>query len=399
MTIQMPPLKRGVKPTVKPKDGRFSPGPSRKRPGWTPDFLKDAALGRSHRSPLGKQVLKEVIDLSREVLEVPDTHRIAIVPASDTGAVEMAMWSMLGPRGVDVGAWENFGYAWITDAESQLPLEDLRIFKATYGELPDLSQYTGDRDLVFTWNGTTGGARVPNADFIPADREGVTICDATSAAFAQELPWDKLDVVTYSWQKNMGGEAGHGMLILSPHAVERLESYTPPWPMPKIFRMTKNGKLIESLFEGSTLNTPSLMCAADHIESLKWVREQGGEKGGLQWMHDRADANFELLQAWMDRTPWIENLCAVPERRSNTGVCMKIVDPRFQALSPEDQSAFASGIVKMISAEGVAYDFGSYRTAPPGFRVWASGLIDKQDIEDLIPWLEWGFETQAAAIF
>ncbi len=382
-------------PTVKPVDGRFSPGPSRKRPGWTPDFLKTAALGRSHRSPLGKQVLKEVIDLSREVLEVPDSHRIAIVPASDTGAVEMAMWSMLGPRGVDVAAWENFGYAWITDAESQLPLKDLRILKADYGELPDLSQYTGDRDLVFTWNGTTGGARVPNADFIPADREGITICDATSAAFAQELPWDKLDVVTYSWQKNMGGEAGHGMLILSPRAVERLESYAPPWPLPKIFRMTKNGKLNEALFEGSTLNTPSLMCAEDHIESLKWVREQGG----LQWMHDRADANFALLQNWMDKTPWIENLCAVPEQRSNTGVCMKIVDPRFQALSPEDQSAFASGIVKMISDQGVAYDFGSYRTAPPGFRVWASGLINKQDIADLIPWLEWGFETQVSATF
>jgi len=387
MTIQ--------KPTVKPVDGRFSPGPSRKRPGWTPDFLKDAALGRSHRSPLGKQVLKEVIDLSREVLQVPDTHRIAIVPASDTGAIEMAMWSMLGPRGVDVAAWENFGYAWITDAESQLPLKDLRILKADYGELPDLSQYTGDRDLVFTWNGTTGGARVPNADFIPADREGITICDATSAAFAQDLPWDKLDVVTYSWQKNMGGEAGHGMLILSPHAVERLESYTPPWPLPKIFRMTKNGKLNEALFEGSTLNTPSLMCAEDHIESLKWVKEQGG----LKWMHDRADANFAFLQDWMDKTPWIENLCAVPEQRSNTGVCMKIIDPRFQALDAAAQSAFASGIVKMISDLGVAYDFGSYRTAPPGFRVWASGLINKQDIEDLIPWLEWGFHTQAAAIF
>jgi len=383
------------KPTVKPVDGRFSPGPSRKRPGWTPDFLKNAALGRSHRSPLGKQVLKEVIDLSREVLEVPDSHRIAIVPASDTGAVEMAMWSMLGPRGVDVAAWENFGYAWITDAQSQLPLEDLRIFKADYGHLPDLSQYTGDRDLVFTWNGTTGGARVPNADFIPADREGVTICDATSAAFAQELPWGKLDVVTYSWQKNMGGEAGHGMLILSPRAVERLENYTPPWPLPKIFRMTKNGKLNESLFEGSTLNTPSLMCAEDHIESLKWVREQGG----LQWMRDRADTNFQILQKWMDKTPWIENLCAVPEQRSNTGVCMKIVDPRFAALSPEDQSAFASGIVAMISAEGVAYDFGSYRTAPAGFRVWASGLIEPSDIEALIPWLEWGFKTQAAATF
>ena len=384
-----------TKPTVKPVDGRFSPGPSRKRPGWTPDFLKTAALGRSHRSPLGKKVLKDVIDLTREVLQVPDTHRIAIVPASDTGAVEMAMWSMLGPRGVDVAAWESFGNAWITDAQTQLPLKDLRIFSAPYGELPDLSQYDGDRDLVFTWNGTTGGVRVPNADFIPADRKGVTICDATSAAYAQPLPWDKLDVTTYSWQKNMGGEAAHGMLILSPHGAERLESHTPAWPMPKIFRMTKNGKLNEALFEGSTINTPSLMCAEDHIESLKWVREQGG----LQWMHDRADENFALLQSWIERTPWIENLCAVPEQRSNTGVCMKIVDPRFEALDASGRSAFASAIVKLLGDEGVAYDFGSYRTAPPGFRVWASGLIAKADIEALLPWLEWGFETLAAETF
>lgn len=383
------------KPAVRPKDGRFSPGPSRKRPGWSPDFLKNAALGRSHRSPLGKKVLAEVIDLTREVLQVPDTHRIGIVPASDTGAVEMAMWSMLGPRGVDVMAWENFGYAWITDAKNQLPLDDLRVFKADYGELPPVEEYTGDRDLVFTWNGTTGGVRVPNGDFIPADREGVTICDATSAAFAQELPWDKLDVVTYSWQKNMGGEAAHGMIILSPHAVERLESHTPAWPLPKIFRMTKNGKLNEGIFKGSTINTPSLMCAEDHIESLKWVREQGG----LQWMYDRANANFKILQDWMDKTPWIENLCTVPEQRSNTGVCMKIVDPRFSALSPEERSAFASGIVKMIADEGVAYDFGSYRTAPPGFRVWASGLIDPQDIIDLLPWLEWGFAVQCENMF
>ncbi len=383
------------KPGVKPADGRFSPGPSRKRPGWTPDFLKTAALGRSHRSPLGKKVLQELIDLTREVLQVPESHRIAIVPASDTGAVEMAMWSMLGPRGVDVAAWESFGNAWITDAKTQLPLKDLRIFSADYGQLPDLSQYTGDRDLVFTWNGTTAGVRVPNGDFIPADREGVTICDATSAAFAQELPWDKLDVVTYSWQKNMGGEAGHGMLILSPHAVERLESHVPQWPLPKIFRMTKNGKLDEGLFKGITINTPSLMCAEDHIESLKWVREQGG----LDWMHARADENFALLQDWIEKTPWIENLCAVPEQRSNTGVCMKIVDPRFEALDGEGRAAFASAIVKLISDEGVAYDFGSYRTAPPGFRVWASGLIRKSDIEDFLPWLEWGYETVCAETF
>ncbi len=379
------------KPAVKPSDGRFSPGPSRKRPGWTPDFLKNAALGRSHRSPLGKQVLKRVIDLTREVLEVPDTHKIAIVPASDTGAVEMAMWSMLGPRGIDVMAWENFGYAWITDAQSQLPLEDIRIFKADYGKLPDINAYDGSRDLVFTWNGTTGGARVPNADFIPADREGITICDATSAAFAQELEWDKLDVTTYSWQKNMGGEAGHGMLVLSPRAVERLETYTPPWPLPKIFRMTKNGKLNQALFQGSTLNTPSLMCAEDHIETLEWVKKQGG----LGWMYKRADNNFKILQDWLDQTDWVENLCKVPDHRSNTGVCMEIIDPRFKSLSAAEQSDFASNIVKMIAEEGVAYDFGSYRTAPPGFRVWASGLIEPDDIKNLLPWLEWGFAVQS----
>lgn len=383
------------KPAVKPVDGRFSAGPSRKRPGWTPEILKNATVGRSHRSAIGKAKLKELIDLTREVLEVPEDYRIAIVPASDTGAVEMAMWSMLGPRGVDVAAWESFGNHWITDTKSQLPLKDLRVFTADYGELPDFSQYTGDRDLVFTWNGTTAGVKVPNADFIPGDREGVVICDATSAAFAQELPWDKLDVITYSWQKNMGGEAAHGMLILSLHAVKRLESHTPEWPLPKIFRMTKDGKLNEALFEGVTINTPSLLCVEDHIESLNWVKD----RGGLQYMHDRADENAQILWDWMDATPWIENLCAVEANRSNTGVCMKIIDPRFQALDVEGRRAFAGAIVKLLDSEGVAYDFGSYKTAPPGFRVWASGLAPKSDIEALLPWLEWGFETIAAQTF
>ncbi len=383
------------KPAVKPVDPRFSAGPTKKRPGWSLDVLSDAALGRSHRSALGKAKLKEVIDLTREVLEVPDGYRIGIVPASDTGAVEMAMWSMLGPRGVDVAAWENFGNAWITDAESQLPLEDLRIFTADYGQLPDLSQYTGDRDLVFTWNGTTAGVRVPNADFIPADREGITICDATSACFAQALDWDKLDVVTYSWQKNMGGEAAHGMIILSPRAVERLESYTPPWPLPKIFRMTKGGKLIEGIFEGATINTPSLMAAEDHLDALKWVKANGG----LQFMHDRADTNAKVIWDWIEQTDWIANLAEKEEERSNTGVCLKIVDPRFQALPKDEQAAFAKKIVSLLGTEDVAYDFGSYRTAPPGFRVWASGLIEKSDIEKLLPWLEWGFATVAAETF
>ncbi len=380
------------KPAARPADPRFSAGPTKKRPGWTFDALSDAALGRSHRSALGKAKLKEVIDLTREVLEVPADYRIGIVPASDTGAVEMAMWSMLGPRGVDVAAWENFGNAWITDAESQLPLKDLRILKADYGKLPELHKYTGDRDLVFTWNGTTAGVRVPNADFIPADREGITICDATSAVFAQQMDWPKLDVVTYSWQKNMGGEAAHGMIILSPRAVERLESYTPPWPLPKIFRMTKGGKLNEAIFEGSTINTPSLLAAEDHLDALKWVKSQGG----LQFMHDRADRNAQVLWDWMAKTDWIENLAENENERSNTGVCMKIVDPRFEALPLEERAAFAKAIVKLLGDENVALDFGSYRTAPPGFRVWASGLIEKSDLEALTPWLDYAFSVVAA---
>ncbi len=380
-----------AKPGVKPADPRFSAGPTKKRPGWSLDALSDAALGRSHRSALGKAKLKEVIDLTREVLEVPVDYRIAIVPASDTGAVEMAMWSLLGPRGVDVAAWENFGNAWITDAQS-LPLDDLRILKADYGHLPPLHDYTGDRDIVFTWNGTTSGVRVPNADFIPADREGLTICDATSAVFAQELDWPKLDVVTYSWQKNMGGEAAHGMLILSPRAVERLESYSPPWPLPKIFRMTSKGKLNEALFEGSTINTPSLLCAEDHLDALKWVKANGG----LSWMHGRADTNAQVLYDWIERTPWIENLAVNRDEWSNTGVCLKIADPRVTALPVAEQQAFAKAIVKLLGDENVALDFGAYKTAPAGFRIWASGLIEKSDLEALTPWLDWAFETVAA---
>ena len=380
-----------AKPGLKPADPRFSAGPTKKRPGWSLDALSDAALGRSHRSALGKAKLKEVIDLTRDVLEVPADYRIAIVPASDTGAVEMAMWSLLGPRGVDVAAWENFGNAWITDAQS-LPLDDLRILKADYGHLPPLNDYTGDRDLVFTWNGTTSGVRVPNADFIPADREGLTICDATSAVFAQELDWPKLDVVTYSWQKNMGGEAAHGMLILSPRAVERLESYSPPWPMPKIFRMTSKGKLNEALFEGSTINTPSLLCAEDHLDALKWVKTNGG----LQWMHDRADTNAQVLYDWIERTDWIDNLAENRAEWSNTGVCLKIADPRVTALPIAEQQAFAKAIVKLLGEENVALDFGAYKTAPAGFRVWASGLIEKSDLEALTPWLDWAFEVTLA---
>ena len=394
MAIATSSAARAVKPTVKPVDPRFSAGPTKKRPGWTLDALSDAALGRSHRSALGKSKLKEVIDLTREVLEVPADYRIAIVPASDTGAVEMAMWSLLGPRGVDVAAWENFGNAWITDAKSQLPLKDLRILEAPYGQLPPLNDYTGDRDLVFTWNGTTAGVRVPNADFIPADREGLTICDATSAVYAQDIAWDKIDVLTYSWQKNMGGEAGHGMLILSPRAVERLETYTPPWPMPKIFRMTSKGKINEALFQGSTINTPSLLCAEDHLDALNWVKSNGG----LQFMLNRADENAQVLYDWIEQTDWIENLAEKTEERSNTGVCMKIVDPRVLALPKDEQAAFAKSIVKLLGEENVALDFGSYKTAPAGFRVWASGLIEKSDLQALTPWLDWAFETKIAEL-
>jgi phosphoserine aminotransferase len=386
MTIQ--------RPAAKPVDPRFSAGPTRKRPGWTLDALSDAALGRSHRSALGKAKLKEIIDLTREVLQVPDDYRIGIVPASDTGAVEMAMWSMLGPKPAIVAAWENFGQAWVVDADKQLPLDDLTLLTADYGHLPDFSVYDGSQDLVFTANGTTSGVKVADYDFIPNDREGVTICDATSAVYAQPLPWEKLDVVTYSWQKVMGGEAAHGMLILSPHAVERLESYTPPWPLPKIFRLTKGGKLIEGIFEGATINTPSLLCAEDHLDALKWVKAHGG----LQGMYDRADRNAQTIWDWVAERDWIANLCALDAQRSNTGVCLKIVDPRITALADDEQAAFAKSIVNLLADEGVGLDFGAYRTAPPGFRLWVSGLCEHDDVVAILPWLDWAFETKIAEL-
>ena len=379
-----------TKPAVRPADPRFSAGPTRKRPGWSLDALSDAALGRSHRSALGKAKLKEVIDLTREVLQVPDDYRIGIVPASDTGAVEMAMWSMLGPKPVMVAAWENFGQAWVTDADKQLPLDDLTLLTADYGKLPDFSAYNGSQDLVFTANGTTSGVKVADYGFIPDDREGVTICDATSAVYAQDLPWNKLDVVTYSWQKVMGGEAAHGMIILSPHAVARLESYSPPWPLPKIFRMTKGGKINEGIFEGSTINTPSLLCAEDHLDALKWVKANDG----LEGMHDRADANAKTIWDWLDTRDWIANLAENEVERSNTGVCLKIVDPRVAALPKDEQAAFAKSIITRLGEENVAVDFGAYRTAPPGFRLWVSGLCELSDVEALLPWLDWAFETQ-----
>ena len=370
-------------PTQKPNNPNFSSGPCAKRPGWNLEALSGAWLGRSHRASGPKARIQEVIEKQRDALGIPADYRVGIVPASDTGAVEMAMWSLLGPRGVDVAAWENFGNAWITDAEL-LPLDDLRILKADYGQLPPLHQYTGDRDIVFTWNGTTAGVRVPNADFIPADREGLTICDATSAVYAQEIDWPKIDVLTYSWQKNMGGEAGHGMLILSPRAVERLESYNPPWPMPKIFRLKKGDKINEGIFKGATINTPSMLAVEDYIDTLTWGKSVGGGKGLIA----RADANAQVLWDWVAKTPWIKNLAENEAERTNTGVCLVFNDARIK-----DAAAFAKAFVALLASEDVAYDFGSYRDAPAGLRIWAGSAVEKSNLETLIPWLDWAFET------
>jgi phosphoserine aminotransferase len=349
--------------------------------------LADAALGRSHRSKPGKAKLKAAIDETAALLDVPKGYRVGIVPASDTGAVELALWSMLGARGVDFFAWESFGAGWISDAAKQLKLDDMRVFEAGYGALPDLGQYDGTRDCVFTWNGTTSGVRVPNADWIPADREGITICDATSAAFAQDLDWAKLDVTTFSWQKVMGGEAAHGMIVLSPRAVERLESYTPAWPLPKIFRLTKGGKLIEGVFEGATINTPSMLAVEDFLDTLNWGRQQGGLKGLMA----RADANAAALDEWVQRTDWVGHLAEDPATRSNTSVCLVIDDPWFKGLSPEDQAVAAKKLPALLEAEGVAFDLGAYRDAPPGLRIWCGGTVDTADIEALCPWLDWAF--------
>ena len=383
-----------TKPALRPANPRFSSGPCAKRPGWTPEALSDAALGRSHRAKIGKSKLKQAIDLTREVLGVPDDYRIGIVPASDTGAVEMALWSMLGARGVDMVAWESFGEGWITDVVKQLKLADTRKITAPYGELPDLSTIDFDRDVVFTWNGTTSGVRVPNADFIPAQRQGLTICDATSAAFAQDLDFAKLDVVTFSWQKVLGGEGAHGMLILSPRAVERLESYVPAWPLPKIFRMTKGGKLIEGIFTGETINTPSMLCVEDYLDALTWAQSVGGLKGLIA----RADANAKVIWDFAASTPWLGNLAKVDETRSNTSVCLTINDPDVQALDADGQAAFAKGMVTLLDKEGVAFDIGAYRDAPSGLRIWAGATVEAADLEALMPWLAWAFATQKATL-
>ena len=381
---------RATTPDNRPANPNFSSGPCAKRPGWSLSKLEDACLGRSHRSKPGKAKLVQAIDLTRVVLGIPDSYHIGIVPASDTGAVEMAMWSLLGERPVDMLAWESFGAGWVTDVIKQLKLDNARKIEADYGELPDLSTVNPAHDVVFTWNGTTSGVRVPNADWIAADREGLTICDATSAAFAQDLDWAKLDVVTYSWQKVLGGEAAHGMLILSPRAVQRLESYSPPWPMPKIFRLTKGGKLIDGIFKGETINTPSMLCVEDYIDALQWADSIGRLRGLMA----RADANLAVLTEWVERTPWVDFLCRDVANRSNTSVCLTIVDP---ALDAEQQAVVSKKLASLLDAEGVAYDIGAYRDAPAGLRIWAGATIELSDMQALLPWLDWAYAQATRA--
>jgi phosphoserine aminotransferase len=378
---------------MRPARPEFSSGPCAKRPGWSPENLSSAVLGRSHRSKPGKARLKDAIDRTREVLQVPDEFLIGIVPGSDTGAVEMALWSMLGPKPVQILAFESFGKDWVTDVTKQLKIE-AEVLDADYGWLPRVSKVRKDADLVFTWNGTTSGVRVPDADFIAADREGIVICDATSAAFAQPLDWAKLDVVTFSWQKALGGEAAHGVLILGPRAVARLESYTPPWPMPKLFRLTKGGKLNAEIFDGSTINTPSMLCVEDYLDALKWA----ASIGGLTELKRRADSNLGVLEAWVAKTPWVDFLAVDPSCRSNTSVCLKVVDPAVTALAPEAQADFAKKLASVLEKEGVALDAGGYRDAPPGLRIWCGATVDTSDLEALTPWLDWAFATVSAEL-
>ncbi len=387
-------MANAAKPDLRPNNTHFSSGPCSKRPGWSLEALADAPLGRSHRAKVGKAKLKQAIDLTREILNVPADYRIGIVPASDTGAVEMALWSLLGERGVDMLSWESFGAGWVTDVVKQLKLKDVRKIEAGYGLLPDLSTVDFDRDVVFTWNGTTSGVRVPNADFIPADRKGLTICDATSSAFAQDMDFAKLDVVTFSWQKVLGGEGGHGMLILSPRAVERLQTYVPAWPLPKIFRLTSGGKLIEGIFVGETINTPSMLCVEDYIDALVWAKSVGSLEGLIA----RADANAKVIHDFVAANAWIDNLAVDPATRSNTSVCLKIADADVAALDADAQEAFAKGMVSILEKEGVALDIGAYRDAPSGLRIWAGATIDEADMKALMPWLTYAFETQKAAL-
>src|SRR6266566_4485209 len=381
-----------AKPALRPNVPHFSSGPCAKRPGWNAQNLKDAALGRSHRAKIGKAKL--AIELTREVLEVPAGYRIGIVPASDTGAVEMSLWSLLGARPVTTIAWESFGEGWVGDIVKELKLNDVTKLHAGYGEIPDLAKADPASDIVFTWNGTTSGVRVPNADWISAKREGLAICDATSAAFAQPLDWPKLDVVTFSWQKALGGEAAHGMLVLSPRAVERLETYKPAWPLPKIFRMTKGGKLNGGIFEGETINTPSMLCVEDYLDALNW----GKSIGGLKALQARADANAKAIADWVARTSWIDFLTRDPALRSNTPVCMKVVDPAVTRLPPEAQAAFVKGIAAALDKEGIAYDIDAYRDAPPGLRIWCGSTVERTDVEALTLWLDSAYAKAKAAL-
>jgi phosphoserine aminotransferase len=383
-----------AKPSVRPVVPHFSSGPCAKRPGWSVQNLSGAFVGRSHRSKPGKAKLKRAIDLTRDVLQVPADYRIGIVPASDTGAIEMALWSLLGAQPVTMLAWESFGEGWVNDVAKELKLKNLAVLRAAYGELPDLHSIDPASDIVFTWNGTTSGARVPNADWIAADRTGLAICDATSAAFAQSLDWPKLDVVTFSWQKVLGGEAAHGMLILSPRAVARLESYRPPWPLPKIFRMTKGDKLNEAIFQGETINTPSMLCVEDYLDTLAWAKSIGG----LPALHARADANAKVVADWVARTSWIDFLTRDPALRSNTSVCLKVVDPAVGRLSAEAQAAFVKGIAATLEQEEVAYDINAYRDAPAGLRIWCGATVESNDVAALTLWLDWAYAKAKAAL-
>jgi len=383
-----------VKPANRPQNPNFSSGPCAKRPGWSVEALNNAFLGRSHRSRLGRERLKEVITRSKSILGIPETYVCGIVPASDTGAIELAMWSLLGARGVDMVAWESFGSSWVTDVQKQLKLSDCRTIKADYGVLPDLSQIDCDRDVVFTWNGTTSGVKTPNGDWIPDNRQGLTLADATSAVFAMDIPWSKLDVVTWSWQKVMGGEAAHGMIVLSPRAVERLESYTPAWPLPKIFRLTKGGKLEKSIFEGDTINTPSMLCVEDALDGLKWAEQLGGLPALIQ----RSEANLKAIADWVDATAWVDFLAADPNTRSNTSICLKVADPWFNALALDEQAKGIKKMVALLESEQVAYDIASYRDAPSGLRIWGGATVETADIEALLPWLDWAYEETKSSL-
>ena len=382
------------KPDIRPNNPQFSSGPCTKPSTWTLDVLSDAALGRSHRASVGKDKLLAAIENTRTVLNIPANYKIGILPASDTGAIEAAMWSMLGERPIDICSWESFGAGWVTDVVKQLKLENVTHHEAAYGKLPDLTALNFNNDVIFTWNGTTSGVKVPNGDFIPSNRTGLTICDATSAAFAQDLEWDKLDVTTFSWQKALGGEAAHGMLVLSPKALERLESYTPPWPLPKIFRLTKGGKLIDGIFKGATINTPSMLAVEDYLFALDWATAQGGTSG----LVSKANSNLKVLANFVAEVNWLDFLAIDPNTRSNTSVCLKIVDPRITALDVAAQMKFAKSLAKLLDDEAVAYDIGSYRDAPAGLRIWTGCTVEQADLIALIPWLSWAFETQIKKI-